>query len=112
VINAAMRDVLIGHIDGPMEFLPRDRDPSNHSSVVRALLSRKLLHADNPNRPGYTFITNDGKRELCKALANWADALTRARALAEQAPPRSRRISRLRREARMMAKIFHPERLT
>jgi hypothetical protein len=99
-----MRDVLIGHIDGPMAFAPRDR--ANAGSVVRALLSRDLLHANNPNRPSHTFITAAGRRELCKALANWADALTRARAIAEGDLVPERRVSRTVREARMQAKLF------
>jgi hypothetical protein len=105
VISAAMRDVLIGHIDGPVEFAPRDRDPANIRSVVRALLSRDLLHASNPNRPGHTFITAAGRRELCKALANWADALTRARGISNGGLPPPR-ISRMLREVRLEAKLF------
>lgn len=88
MITRKMRDVLIEHIDGPVPVVvpngPRGgryaRDVAIRARTIRALLGRRLIRgrSDSP-RPDQTVLTEAGRAELAEALADWADAIVRAR---------------------------------
>jgi hypothetical protein len=80
-----MRDVLIEHIDGPVPIIrgcnisgPNAKTIATRYKSVWALMDRGLLEKDRDFAPRFTIITDDGRTELAKALADWADALVRA----------------------------------
>jgi hypothetical protein len=80
-----MRDVLIEHIDGPVQIVRACNisGPAAHRMSLRwksvwALMDRDLLRTDQTSPPRYTVITETGRAELAKALADWADALVKA----------------------------------
>jgi hypothetical protein len=85
LLTTGMRDVLIEHIDGPVPIV-RTTDFTGieaHAMATRyksvwALLDRGLLKKDRELVPKFTIITEPGRAELAKALADWADALVRA----------------------------------
>lgn len=70
-----LRDVLIEHLDGkPIKFsLPH----SVRRHAARILINRKLLKGDRTFQPYHTVITDKGRAELAKMLADYADALFR-----------------------------------
>jgi hypothetical protein len=82
MLTDKMRDVLIAHIDGPVPASAEDLYPK---TTRRAALDREwivvdatgLLDTDDPTAA--TAITDEGRRVLAVALADWADALQRAR---------------------------------
>lgn len=88
MITRKMRDVLIEHIDGPVPVEvptgPRGghhaREVALRARTIRALINNRLLRGktDSP-RPTHTVITMAGRAELAEVLADWADALVRAR---------------------------------
>lgn len=86
LITPAMRDLLIEHIDGPAPYIISDR----RSRQVRAAVQLGYLsygRGISPKRPRFTYINQRGREALAKALANWADALIRARYNRESLPP-------------------------
>lgn len=76
MISNKLRDLLIEHIDGPRNLDVRDR--LNHQTMTGAIKT-KLLRTDGLKHPKQTFITEKGRQELAAALADWADALSKAR---------------------------------
>jgi hypothetical protein len=89
MISSAMRDVLIEHLDGPAAILApsgctwnrtdaHDTARANRFRTMKALIERGMLRPDANMRPRLTHITTAGRAALAEALADWADALTRA----------------------------------
>jgi hypothetical protein len=86
MISRKMRDVLIDHLDGrevPIIHATEAsgmeaRDLALKQHTTSALLHRRLLKIDGKLPPRTTTITESGRSELCRALADWADALARA----------------------------------
>lgn len=74
-----VRDLLIEHIDGPTAVRVNGVKESVRHIRIRGLVQRKLLRFDHYNPPRQTFITDAGRAELAKALADWAEALSRAK---------------------------------
>lgn len=70
-----LRDILIEHLDGAaVDF--RLADPhSSRRRAIMVLLERGLIEATDRARPSATTITEKGRAEMCRLLANWADAL-------------------------------------
>jgi DNA-binding PadR family transcriptional regulator len=77
MISPIFRDILIEHIDGPVQIIVGD---PHRSTRLRALRSLGLLRFDHysSSRPRQTHITEKGRAALAEALADWADALVRA----------------------------------
>lgn len=75
--KTSMRDALIDHID---EAQPVNLKATNYSTI-RAAVDRGFLryHPQQCLRPTKTVLTEKGREALAIALADWADALTRAR---------------------------------
>ncbi len=109
-ISNRMRDVLIEHIDGPVKIIRATaagieaKKAALHRQTAEALIDRGFLRVDDPAkpRPRYTIITEEGREELCAALADWADALNAARAAGRRSDRPIPRISR----ARLRALLF------
>lgn len=91
MITARIRDLLIEHIDGPVPFRvrPQWHKDFGRPMVVKAAIKAGLLRPDCPhtNRPRFTVITEAGREQLSKALADWADAIIRAQYNRESLPP-------------------------
>ena len=95
-LTAPMRDVLIEHIDGPVQIInnpiaagPQAMQQAIRRHTIKCLLARGMLRAtiaSGPNagvsanlaRPTHTQMTEAGREELCRALGDWADAIERA----------------------------------
>lgn len=86
IITPAQRDVLINHIDGRAVPLIRSALAFNGAEASRAqlnmmttsaLLRLRMLRTDGKIRPQTTFITEVGRAALVRALADWADAMTK-----------------------------------
>lgn len=75
MISTPLRDLLIEHIDGPVAV--RVADCARYCRIHGAVRA-KLLTFDRPRRPRQTAITERGRAALAEALADWADALSRA----------------------------------
>lgn len=80
-ITVAMRDVLIAHIDLPQK-MPSGRDENSRYTTARAVTFGWL--EPEPHRPGWTRITERGRRTLARALADWAHSIERARRATER----------------------------
>jgi hypothetical protein len=87
--SIAMRDVLLDHVDGSCPYVPDDA--VRRLSIV-ALLKREFLRFTPPGSPGpipfrptHTYITSRGREALAFLLADYADALTRAGILRDDA---------------------------
>lgn len=92
-INAAMRDALIDHMDG--REVPIVNNFLTQSDPVAAARRRRtvagmvgigylrLVYHGDKTKAVATAITGSGRVALCKALGDWADALSRV-AAAEQ----------------------------
>jgi hypothetical protein len=85
ILTTGMRDVLIEHIDGPVPIVragnlsgARCKAEAIRYKSVWALMDRGLLIQRPGFSPRFTIITEAGREELAKALADWADALVRA----------------------------------
>jgi hypothetical protein len=84
LLTTGMRDVLIEHIDGPVPIFRACHSKIDAKAMgiryksVWSLMDRGLLTKDRPCAPRFTIITDLGRDELAKALADWADALVRA----------------------------------
>ena len=86
-LTEAMRDVLIEHLDGravPVVVVAKNGldGPAlgRRQQVVQAMVERGYLkQANATTRHPFTTITDKGRARLSEALANWADALVRAR---------------------------------
>ena len=81
MITTRMRDLLIEHIDGPVPIIRNTVRP-NRFLIVRGAVELGLLRYDEARcaRPKRTVITEKGRELLAEALADWADAITKARA--------------------------------
>lgn len=82
-MNSALRDVLIAHIDGavPYSHWDRTRQISLRSALSHGLLECEWSMVPAPSkqkRPAGTVLTEKGRAALTAALADWADALSRA----------------------------------
>lgn len=81
VISAALRDLLIEHIDGPVAVVVSTQSGTRSVAIRSGLIRPDFMGmrgAWNKGRPRQTFITEKGRRELAASLADWADALCRA----------------------------------
>lgn len=72
--------MLIDHIDGPVPMVVK----GPRCITTRALIERGWLRPSRQNFPTHTYITEAGRKVLAAALADWAEALIRARF---EAPP-------------------------
>lgn len=85
-LSIPMRDLLIEHIDGPVPITGRIRLGSMTENTdvfmrCRALtlcFDRGWLAPDRKVSPTSTLLTDQGREVICEALADWADALSRA----------------------------------
>lgn len=89
-----MRDVLIEHMDG--RKVPVNRKAgSSYWRTMNSCLARKLIEyrrqrgKEGTHHPEFTVITDAGRSELAKALADWADALVRVEELRQDADHRN-----------------------
>lgn len=75
MMTAAMRDLLIEHIDGPIAVVVRGR-----AALWRAAFKRELIcgTVNGEIRPHHSRLTDLGRMTLAKELAHWADVLVRA----------------------------------
>lgn len=79
VISPAQRDILIEHIDGRPISLGKARRSIQRGSI-NGLIHRGLLKTTKVNKWRIeTTITEKGRETLAEALAEYADALIRAR---------------------------------
>jgi hypothetical protein len=109
MISIAMRDVLIRHLDGNEVIIIRSAmvkdnyeawQASAAMNTTQALLARGLLRPVGSHKPYATVITDSGRAELAKALADWADAMVRAKWELPPLPFQSREdIARTKRHA-------------
>lgn len=76
-LNAATRDLLIEHIDGPV--LIRVNEPARYNRI-RGLIQCGWLSCDGHRPARITQLTERGRGILAHALASWADALVKANA--------------------------------
>jgi hypothetical protein len=70
-----LRDILIEHLDGAAVDFRRAEPHSTRRRAIMVLLGRGLIEAEDRARPASTTITEKGRQEMCKLLADWADAL-------------------------------------
>jgi hypothetical protein len=88
LLSAAMRDMLIAHLDGqPVPIIHSAsvsglsaKESQTRSITIAALISRGWIRFNNPNAttPRCTYLTEPGRHALAQVLAEYADALTRA----------------------------------
>jgi hypothetical protein len=86
-LTVQIRDLLISHIDGPVPLYNGIQIGSIMEKTERYFRLRLLVKVvefgwlafDRKVSPEATLLTDKGKEILCQALADWADALTRAR---------------------------------
>jgi hypothetical protein len=83
-ITSSIRDVLIEHIDGKRPFVLRAKSKAfqdSHDAIVRApsiMASLRNGYLRMTGSPPFTVLTESGREVLARALADWADALSRA----------------------------------
>jgi len=84
-LSAPQRDMLLKHIDVPVDVVAAD---SHVVTVRRSLLNLGLLrpHPTGSVRPRHTVLTPDGRDAVCKILAGYADALVHAGLLEQENP--------------------------
>lgn len=74
-MTAAMRDLLIEHIDGPTQV----NAEGNQMRLWRAAFDKGLIIGiGRSHRPSRSRLTEYGRLMLARELGNWADALVRA----------------------------------
>ncbi len=84
MISAQMRDVLFAHLDGAVVRIPDPNECSGHKAKIAeanrqttdALIARNLIR--KASKPRHTVITETGRVELAKLLAEYAEVLLRA----------------------------------
>ena len=76
-LRTNMRDILIEHMDGKQVVI-RHLGGGGYWQTMNGLIARGLIRYDRTPHPRYTVITEAGRHALAKALADWADALSRA----------------------------------
>lgn len=76
-MTAAMRDLLIEHIDGPIQVR---MNVQGRASLWKAAFAAGLICAvvNSEKRPRHSRLTEGGRKVLARELGNWADALVRA----------------------------------
>lgn len=105
------RDVLVAHIDGPQPVIVSDHYMSR---AVAQLLIRGYLTFRRPDggkvgaRPKSTYLTPAGRDALCKALAEWADALTLAQQYAVDRMDLLQHVDRFRRRKAVQKREVTP----
>lgn len=78
-MTVTMRDILIEHIDGPVQYRQAG-ELSNRRNVIGSAIADKLLRFERLlKRPTHTVLTLKGREELCAVLGDWADAIVRSR---------------------------------
>lgn len=88
-ISPQMRDVLVAHLDGAVVRIPDPDECSGHkANIAQALRSTTMALVDRgfltkASRPRHTVITETGRFELAKLLAEYAEVLLRAARHAE-----------------------------
>ncbi len=111
MISAQMRDVLFAHLDGAVVRIPDPGECSGQKAktaeadrrTTEALIARNLLR--KTSKPRHTVLTESGRVELAKLLAEYAEVLLRAArhveelryiaGLPERVPAESRKIPEL-----------------
>lgn len=75
MITAAMRDLLIEHIDGPIQVDLRGR-----ATLWKAAFDNGYIIGlgSSTKKPRHSHLTEEGRKVLAHALGSWADALVRA----------------------------------
>ncbi len=84
-LTAHQRNMLIDHIDGPVDVVASD----GHRVQCRgALMRMRLLRGTPPGavRPRHTVLTEDGRMAVAITLGDYADALIRAGLLEQENP--------------------------
>lgn len=76
MLTAAMRDLLIEHIDGPIQVRVRGREPLWKAAFKHGLICSTVNNSEM--RPRHSRLTELGRSTLAKELAHWADTLVRA----------------------------------
>ena len=86
MITRTVREALIAHMDGhavPYIVISHDdgmaaSQAAAKATTIRALIARGWLRPDRCIKPKHTYITELGRAELTRLLAEYADVLTRA----------------------------------
>lgn len=82
MISVSLRDLLIEHIDGPVDVIVSKQNGTRAMALRLGFIRpdfQGMRGTQNPDRPRRTYITEKGRQELAAALADWADALSKAR---------------------------------
>lgn len=74
-MKPTIRDLLIAHIDGPAPY----RAKYGYAQLVNSAVAGGLIRRDGCQNTKRTYITDKGREALAKMLADWADAIVRAR---------------------------------
>lgn len=85
-LSIPMRDILIEHIDGPVPIggkiipgsMTEKSDLYLRGRALNNCFAREWLVPDRAVSPTSTMLTEQGRAVLCEALADWADAITKA----------------------------------
>lgn len=85
-LSNSIRDLLIEHIDGPVPIsagiipgsMTEKTDLYLRGRALTNCFDRDYLVPDRRVSPTSTMLTEQGRAVLCEALADWADALSRA----------------------------------
>ncbi len=70
-----LRDILIEHLDGAAVDFRLAEPHSARRKAIMVLLERGFIDAKDRARPSCTTVTEKGRQEMCRLMANWADAL-------------------------------------
>lgn len=88
-----LRDVLIEHLDGKEVPLSSVEPKSRRQRTFSVLRTMRMLRGVPEEMPRHTIITDKGRHELAKMLADYADAFLRiAMAREDQAEMRKERL--------------------
>jgi hypothetical protein len=86
-LTAFQRDMLIEHVDGPVDVTVRDH---RRVCVRDSLITNGMLRPDHsgprPIRPKATILTERGRYALAAVLAHYAESLIRAGMLERSRP--------------------------
>jgi hypothetical protein len=84
-LSAPQHDLLLAHIDGPVDVVAAD---SHMTQVRRSLLNLGLLrpHPHGAIRPKHTVLSSAGRHAVGTILAGYADALVNAGLMEQENP--------------------------
>lgn len=78
-MTVSVRDMLIEHIDGPVQYRAHG-GPSNRRNIIGSAIANNFLRFERLlKHPTHTVLTLKGREELCAVLGDWADAIVRSR---------------------------------